>query len=258
MSPEPSSTESSAANAPARRIVCTVPTYNEAENILRLSEEILALGPGLEVLVIDDDSPDGTAALVEKASRAEPRLHLLLRTEDRGRGRAGRDGFVEALAMGADVVIEMDADFSHPPGIIPELLERLDRCGAEVGLVLGSRAVEGGSDDDRSSLRQLITRLANAYVRILLSIPVADCNSGFRCWRAQTLRKIEVERAFSVGPEIVHELLYKTARAGIPIAEVGIEFVDRKRGDSTLGWRTLIRSYATVMRLRFLNLVGRL
>lgn len=248
--------------APWRKVVCTVPTYNEAENILDLCAALLALGDQVEVLVIDDHSPDGTWKLVEEAARLQPRLYLLHRTQDKGRGRSGRDGFVAALAMGADAVVEMDADFSHHPRFVPQMLEKLaevDRArGAPVGLVLGSRNVRGGSDADRGLLRRFITKLANLYIRILLGVPVSDCNSGFRAWRADTLRRIKVEDTFSPGPAIVQELLYKTARARIPIAEVGIEFVDRVRGESTLTLRILMQGYTTVLGLRWMALRGKL
>ena len=168
------------------RVVCTVPTYDEAENILDLARELLAIGPHVEVLVIDDDSPDGTWKLVRDAGRDEPRLHLLHRTTDRGRGRAGRDGFVRALELGADVVVEMDADFSHHPRFVPALVERLCDPERPVGLVLGSRAVGGGSDLDRGLLRRWITLAANLYIRVLLGVRVGDCNSGFRCLEPAT------------------------------------------------------------------------
>ncbi|HVS17421.1 MAG TPA: polyprenol monophosphomannose synthase [Planctomycetota bacterium] len=244
-----------------RKVVCTVPTYNEAENIVPLARELLALGPEFEVLVVDDDSPDGTWRLVEEERAREPRLHLLRRTNERGRGAAGRDGFVAALDMGADVVIEMDGDFSHQPRFVPALLARLeepDAGGREVGLVLGSRAVRGGSDRDRGALRQLVTRAANLYIRLLLGVPVHDCNSGFRCWRSSTLEAIDVAATFSRGPAIVQELLFKTARAGIGMAEVPIEFVDRVRGESTLTLRILAQGYTTVLGLRWMALRGRL
>ncbi len=251
-----------------RRIVCTVPTYNEVLNIVDLCRELIALGPEVEVLVIDDNSPDGTAQAVAELARGEPRVHLLLRTSDKGRGRAGRDGFVRALEMGAEVVVEMDADFSHHPRFVPALLQRLsetpprkrraEAAPQPYGLVLGSRAVHGGSDMDRGFVRRQVTRLANLYIRLLLGVPVKDCNSGFRCWRAETLRAIEVERTFSKGPAIVQELLYKTARARIPISEVGIEFVDRVRGESTLTLKILMQGYTTVLKLRWMALWRRL
>lgn len=240
------------------KIVCTVPTYDESENIIELSRELLALGPNVEVLVVDDDSPDGTWKLVAEEGEREPRLHLMHRTEDRGRGAAGRDGFLKALELGAEVVIEMDADFSHHPRFIPAMLERLEQDGDATGLVLGSRGVEGGSDADRGFVRQLITVAANAYIRLFLGVSVRDCNSGFRCWRASTLRGIAVEDTFSKGPAIVQELLFKTARAGIGIAEIPIEFVDRVRGESTLNMRILVRGYWTVLLLRWMAIRGKL
>ena len=235
-----------------------MPTYNESLNVLPLSRELLALGPQFEVLVIDDDSPDGTWKLVGEAARSEPRLHLLHRTTERGRGSAGRDGFVKALEMGADAVIEMDADFSHQPKFVPALLARLDEPGREVGLVLGSRTISGGSDAERSMLRRWITALANTYIRIVLGVPVKDCNSGFRCWRRSTLEKIRVGEAFSRGPAIVQELLFKTARAKIAVAEVPIDFIERKLGESTLTFRILIKGYTTVLQLRWMALRGKI
>jgi dolichol-phosphate mannosyltransferase len=240
------------------RVVCTLPTYNEAQNILPLAREILDLGPQYRVLVIDDHSPDGTWSVVEEAGRNEPRLLLLHRTQDKGRGRSGRDGFARALELGAEVVVEMDADFSHQPRYIPELVRALGPAGSPCGLVLGSRAVAGGMDADRGWRRRLITRLANLYIRVLLGVRVHDCNSGFRCWRRSTLERIRAAEAFSPGPAIVQELLYKTARAGIGIREVPIEFTNRLHGQSTLTLRTLMQGYTAVLRLRWLSLTGRL
>ncbi len=254
MTPDPQVDEGTA----ARRVVCTVPTYDESLNILALCRELLDLGPEYQVLVVDDDSPDGTWKLVRDAAVDEPRLHLLHRTEDRGRGRAGRDGFVRALEMDADVVIEMDADFSHHPSYVPRLIERLCRRGSEVGLVLGSRGVQGGKDAERGFLRQVVTLLANLYIRVLLGLPVRDCNSGFRCWRRETLVAIDVASTFSSGPAIVQELLFKTARKKIGIAEVPIEFRNRAAGESTLTLRKLLKGYFTVLYLRWLAITGRL
>ncbi|MFT7667909.1 MAG: dolichol-phosphate mannosyltransferase [Planctomycetota bacterium] len=240
------------------KVVCTVPTYDEAENIGDLARELLALGPNVEVLVVDDDSPDGTWRLVQEAMEGEPRLHLLHRTTDRGRGAAGRDGFVMALEMGAEVVIEMDADFSHHPRFIPDMLQRLDTEGDSCGLVLGSRGVTGGTDSDRGAIRRGITLAANTFIRLVLGVGVRDCNSGFRCWRATTLRHIKVAETFSTGPAIVQELLLKTARAGIGISEIPIEFIDRVRGESTLNMRILVGGYLTVLRLRWMIMRGKL
>lgn len=239
------------------RVVCTLPTYNEAANVLSLSRELLALGENYRVLVVDDDSPDGTWRLVRDAGQDEPRLLLLHRTTDRGRGRAGRAGFVRALELGADVVIEMDADHSHQPRFVPGMVAELGRS-PEVGLVLGSRGVAGGHDAERSAFRRLLTVAANAYIRLVLGISVRDCNSGFRCWRRSTLERIRVEEAFSPGPAIVQELLFKTARAGIGIRELPIDFKDRAEGESTLTFGKLLAGYLVVLKLRWLALTGRM
>lgn len=253
----PSNTDHQGATQ-APQIVCTLPTYEEVDNILPLSERLLALDPNLQVLVIDDDSPDGTWKVVKEASEKEPRLHLMHRTTQRGRGHAGREGFVRALEMGADIVIEMDADFSHDPGDIPAMIQRLDEPGKEVGLVLGSRGAPGGKDAERGLARQWITLLANAYIRAVLGVGVRDCNSGFRCWRRSTLQKIHVENTQAPGPAIVQELLYKTARAGIPIAEVPIHFRCRAAGESTLTLKTLLTGYTTVLKLRLQGIRGKI
>jgi dolichol-phosphate mannosyltransferase len=245
------------ATATTPAVVCTLPTYNEAGNILPLCRELLALGPGFHVVVIDDNSPDGTWKLVREAEGSDPRLHLLHRTRDKGRGNAGREGFVEALRLGARVVVEMDADFSHQPRYIPALIRRLNST-PPVGLVLGSRAVEGGSDADRGWTRRTITKLANFYIRVLLGVRVKDCNSGFRCWKRETLEAIDVGRAFSPGPAIVQELLFKTARAKIGIAEVPIDFANRLHGESTLTLRTLLAGYTTVLKLRWMSICGKI
>jgi dolichol-phosphate mannosyltransferase len=163
--------------------------------------------------------------------------------------------------MGADVVIEMDADFSHHPRYVPAMVERLLEPlpgGREVGLVLGSRGVRGGSDEDRGPLRRWITTAANTYIRLVLWVSVRDCNSGFRCWRRSALERIGVAGLQGTGPNIIQETLFKTARAGIPIAEVPIAFVDRVRGESTLTLGILLRGWSTVLRLRWMALLGRI
>jgi dolichol-phosphate mannosyltransferase len=236
------------------KIVVTVPTYDEVENIEGLAAAILEQDPRIEVLVADDASPDGTADRVRAMSQAEPRVHLLLRTTDRGRGRAGRDAFVWALDHGADLVFEMDADWSHHPRHLPDMIRALDDCD----VVLGSRQVPGGRDVGRPAWRRWLTRASNLYVRVLLGLPVADCNSGYRGFRRHALKIIGVRDAFSRGPAIVHELLYKVHLRGQRIAEVPIVFSERERGTSTLSFGTLLRSYVSVVELRWLALVRRL
>jgi dolichol-phosphate mannosyltransferase len=236
------------------KIVVTVPTYNEIENVESLATAVLSQDARIEVLVADDNSPDGTAQAVAALAAREPRVHLLLRTTDRGRGRAGRAAFGWALQHGADLAFEMDADWSHHPRFLPAMIAALD--GHDV--VLGSRQVPGGADIGRTAGRRWLTRLSNLYVRLLLGVPVRDCNSGYRGFRASALRAIDVEHAFSPGPALVHELLYKARCRGLSITEVPIEFRERERGTSTLTFATLLRSYVTILRLKWLGLTGRL
>ncbi|MCY2961701.1 MAG: glycosyltransferase [Planctomycetota bacterium] len=261
MTPPPNETAGAPpAPEPPRRpaVVVTVPTFNESGNIGLLLDGLLALGPGFQVVVIDDDSPDGTWKIVADRAARDPRVHLLHRRADKGRGRSGRDGFVKALELGAPVVIEMDADLSHQPKYIPDMIRRLNGGPSAVGLVLGSRATQGGKDADRGVARRGITKLANLYIRVVLGVPVRDCNSGFRAWRRETLETIRVGETFSAGPAIVQELLFKTARARIGIAEVPIEFQNRQHGESTLTIGKLLTGYVTVLKLRWMSLVGRI
>jgi dolichol-phosphate mannosyltransferase len=243
-----------------RTVVVTVPTWNEALNVEPLVAALLGLNGeaspyAYEVLVADDDSPDGTWRLVARLAERDARVHLLHRTTNRGRGRAGRDAFLRALDMGADAVVEMDADFSHPPRYIPEMIGKLD---AGYDLVLGSRGVEGGKDTGRGLFRRSVTKLANLYIRAILGLTVRDCNSGFRAWRASALRAVRVEGTVSGGPAIVQELLFKARRAGLAICEVPIEFVERERGESSLTLRKLIQGYVMVLRLRWWAMTGKL
>ncbi|MBL8862794.1 MAG: glycosyltransferase [Planctomycetes bacterium] len=254
--PEPEARVDTPPRPPA--VVVTVPTYNESQNVGPLLDELLALGPGFHVIVIDDDSPDGTWRLVAERAARDPRVHLIHRRADRGRGRSGRDGFVAAIALGPEVVVEMDADLSHQPRYIPQLIRRLHGGPTPVGLVLGSRGAPGGKDADRGLARRAITKLANLYIRVVLGVPVRDCNSGFRAWKRETLERIRVAETFSAGPAIVQELLFKTARAGIGIAEVPIEFQNRRHGASTLTFGKLLTGYFTVLELRWKSLTGRL
>lgn len=236
------------------RVIVTLPTYNERENIEALITRIRALPGDIEVVVADDDSPDRTWEIVEKMAQKDRKIHLLRRIERKGRGYAGADAFRFALEAGAEQIVEMDADFSHDPRHIPELLARLE----DADLVLGSRLVPGGRDVGRSFFRRLLTRLSNAYARALLGVPVRDCNSGFRAYRREVLERIDPSRLLSQGPSIVHEILYRAHLHHFRIAEVPVVFVDRQRGRSNLDLRKLIDGYLMVLRLRWLHLRKRL
>jgi dolichol-phosphate mannosyltransferase len=230
------------------RIVALLPTYNEAENIVPLTEEILALGPGYEVLVVDDNSPDGTWRIVGDMAAREPRVHLMHRTTERGRGSAGLAGFRWARDNGADAVIEMDADFSHHPRFIPMLMEPV--CAGTADVVVGSRLVEGGAERGRHAARKMITLGANAYIQVVLGLPVRDCTSGFRAFSRRALEQIPWERMTARGPEIVQEVLHEARRHGLAFDEKPILFEERRAGKSTFSAKIMVRSFAYVLKLR--------
>lgn len=235
------------------KTVIMIPTYNEKENIGRLIAEILALKiprHELHVLVVDDNSPDGTSPVVAEIAKSQPRVRLMTRTTERGRGSAGIAGLSEALAQGADYAIEMDADFSHHPRYIPALLGALEG-GADV--VLGSRFVAGGEDTDRGFARQTITWAAGLYIRTLLSLKVRDVSSGYRCFRREALERIDIKNLISTGPSIVTEILFKCAVKDLRIAEVPIVFIDRRAGETKLNLQTLVKTLLMVARFRALK-----
>jgi dolichol-phosphate mannosyltransferase len=233
---------------PKPKVVVMIPTYNERENIGGLVRDILALRieHDLSVLVVDDDSPDGTAGEVTDISGRDPRVRLLLRTEKRGRGLAGIMGFREALDLGADYIVEMDGDGSHQPVFIPPLLDAARRQD----FVLGSRFVPGGKDADRPPHRRLVTFLVRHFIRRLFSVPADDVSSGFRCFRREVLERVGLDGLVSTGPSVVLEILYKAHRLGFTIEEVPIVFVDRKKGKTKLTGLTLWKTLLMAIRIK--------
>ncbi|MGB8951070.1 MAG: polyprenol monophosphomannose synthase [Candidatus Aminicenantales bacterium] len=233
--------------------IVMIPTFNERENIGDLIEEILALPRdyNLSVLVVDDNSPDGTGGVVQKMAEEDTRVHLLLRTERKGRGAAGIDGFKAALDLAADYVIEMDGDFSHQPRFIPLLLEN---CRV-LDVVIGSRFVPGGKDLDRGSVRKFVTFLARRFIKLQFRTPVKDVSSGFRCFKREVLEKIGLDDLISVGPSIVLEILYKVTLLNYKIGEVPILFIDRKQGRTKLNFRTLLKTL--LMSIKFKSIYSR-
>lgn len=232
------------------KLFILIPTYNERENIGRLIQEIEALRlPGMHLVVVDDASPDGTGDLLDCLAQKRKRLHVLHRLTQRGRGTAGLAGFKYALAQGADLVVEMDADFSHHPRYLPDLIQ-----GARsADLVVGSRFVPGGKDLDRGFWRHAITVLANFYIRRILKIAdVRDCTSGYRLFRREVLETVNLDNTVSLGPSIVQELLYKAHLHGFRVREIPIVFVDRREGRSTFSWRIMLQGLLMTLILKFL------
>lgn len=232
------------------KVFVMIPTYDEKDNIEALLREIAALKIArLHIVVVDDDSPDGTGRILDRLARTMPGLHVLHRKHERGRGSAGIAGFKYALKQKADMVIEMDADFSHHPRHIPELIA----AAADCDVVVGSRFVRGGKDLDRGWVRHFITLLANFYIRRILKITdVHDCTSGYRLFRRQVLETVNLDNSISLGPSVVQELLYKAVLRGFKVREIPIVFVDRKKGQSTFSWRIMVQSLLMTLILKFL------
>jgi len=235
-----------------------VPTFNERENLERLLQSVEMATKDtphrVEVLVVDDSSPDGTGELAETLREQRPWLHVMHRVKRRGRGAAGVDGFKWALDEGADWIVEMDGDLSHDPAHLPDLFLAME----EADVALGSRFVEGGKDLERTFLRRLITRLAGRYVRALLHLDIKDVSSGYRCFRREVLDAIDLEDTVSTGPSIVLELLYKLCLAGFTVKEVPIVFRDRRQGVTKLDYVTLMETLVMVLRLRKMAGTGRI
>jgi dolichol-phosphate mannosyltransferase len=229
------------------RAMAMIPTYNEAPNIEPLLREILAQGPDVGAVVVDDNSPDGTAAIVERLRKEDSRVHLILRKNERGRGTAGVAGFKYAVAQGADFIIEMDADFSHQPSYISSFLRQMDDCD----LLIASRLVKGGGEKGRHFLRKMITRTANAYIRMILGVSVRDCTSGYRIFRRKVLEAIELDQLMAVGPPIVEEVLYKACRRGFRIKEVPYTLEERKAGESTFNRKIMLNALMMMPKIRW-------
>ncbi len=229
------------------KAMAMIPTYNEAANIEPLLRGVLSAGPEVGAVVVDDDSPDGTAAMVERLAKEDPRVRLILRKGVRGRGPAGVAGFQYAVREGADFVIEMDADFSHPPSCIPSFLGQMADCD----LLIASRLAPGGGERGRHFSRQWITRMANGYIRLILGLPVRDCTSGFRVFRRQVLEAIELDQLISEGPPIVEEVLYKAHRRGFRIKEVPFTFEDRRAGTSTFNRKIMLDALKMIPKIRW-------
>jgi dolichol-phosphate mannosyltransferase len=233
--------------------IVILPTYNEAGNIIPLVEEVLRQREEIEALVVDDDSPDGTWKLVEEMGKKNPRVRLMLRMENRGRGFAGIDGFKQALSMDADRIVEMDADFSHDPSYLPAIIE----ASESADLVIGSRYVPGGRDEERGIMRRVVSSLARRYLRWVLGISVCDPTSGYRCFRRGALASLMRQDIRAGDPFIITELLFWSGRLGLRIVEVPIVFRARRAGSSKLHPFTLLKYCVKVLALRLSASKGR-
>ncbi len=222
-----------------------IPTYNERENIEALIRALLSLPLPLEVVVVDDHSPDGTGELVAAMAATDRRIHGIHRPAKLGLGTAYVAGFRFGLARGYERIITMDADFSHDPAYVPALIER----SQEADLVIGSRYVPGGEVVDSPWYRRLLSRGANRFARTLLGLIPRDVTAGFRCYRPQVLEAIAPETIRAEGYAFLIEMTYRAQQAGFRIAEVPIRFKDRRYGRSKVSRREIARALWTVLRL---------
>jgi dolichol-phosphate mannosyltransferase len=237
------------------RALVIVPTYNECENIARLIERVLSQDPRLEILVVDDGSPDGTAAIVQGIAEREPRVHILCRPKKMGLGTAYIAGFRWALERGYDFVFEMDADFSHDPNHLPEFLTAVQ--GAD--LVLGSRYRDGRvSVVNWPISRLLLSYFANVYARFATGLNVWDATGGFKCFRRKVLEAIDLNAVRSNGYAFQIEMSVRASKRGFRILEIPIVFVDRTEGTSKMSKAIVREAVWMVWRLRWWAIRGKL
>ncbi|MEO8462774.1 MAG: polyprenol monophosphomannose synthase [Chloroflexota bacterium] len=225
-----------------------LPTFNEAENLPGIAAAILAALPGATLLVVDDNSPDGTGVLADGLAAADPRVRVRHRTAKQGLGRAYLDGFRVALDADAQVIIQMDADWSHDPGSLPSLLAPITRGDAD--LVVGSRYTRGGQVLNWGLGRRLVSRGGSLFSRVVLGLRPHDLTGGFKAWRATSLAAIEFEGIHAGGYVFQIEMTHRASRAGTRVTEVPITFRDRRVGQSKMSRRIIVEALLVVVRLR--------
>jgi dolichol-phosphate mannosyltransferase len=235
-------------------VAVVIPTYNERDNISRLIPEILSQDERISVLVVDDNSPDGTGDVVQAMAERDPRINLHRRAGKLGLGSAYRDGFTIALAAGAQYVIEMDADFSHDPKSIPSMLEKV----AMFDLVIGSRYVNGVSVVNWPIRRLLLSYFASVYTRVITGLRVSDCTSGYKCFRREVLETIELAKMRSDGYSFQIEMNFLCMERGFRIGEVPIIFIDRHAGTSKMSKKIVREAVGMVWKLKAGSLLRRI
>lgn len=225
-----------------------IPTYNEKENIVRLAPTLLALLPDIEILVVDDSSPDGTAQSVTEMKARFPHVHLLLRAEKQGLGRAYLDGFAWGLEKGFDAIVEMDADFSHRPEDLRKLIEALR--DPTIDFVVGSRYIEGGGIEKWTYLRMFISRFGSLYSRWVLGFPLKDWTGGFNGWKRNVLEKIELQKVVSNGYCFQIEMKYRALKRNFRGKEVPIIFANRHFGKSKMSLKVFLEAFYKIWVIR--------
>ena len=236
------------------KALIVMPTYNERENLRELLRRIFAEKLPIEILIIDDASPDGTGAVADELAASDPRVHVMHRPGKMGLGSAYVAGFRYALERDYDAVFEMDADFSHNPDSLPEFLRELETAD----LVVGSRYLHGVTVVNWPLRRLILSYLANVYSRVITGMPLKDATGGFKCFRRQVLDSLDLSRVRSDGYGFQIEINFKAWRKGFRIREIPILFVDRRAGESKMSRRIVWEAAWMVWRLRILDLLGAL
>lgn len=237
------------------RVVAMLPTYNEAGNIRQCTELILSLPVDAGVMIVDDGSPDGTGQIADELAVQYPgRVIPLHRTGQRGRGLAGIEGFARCVELPVEYVIELDADLQHDPLDITRLVAAADRSGADI--VVGSRYVAGGGEVDRNPVRRMISRVATAYLRLALGVSLRDCTSGYRLFRRESLRSLDISTMSASGPWILQEVLWRARAKHLRIIEIPILFHNRETGESKLNLQILLRSIMNPFMMRRVSGAG--
>ncbi|WP_215906766.1 polyprenol monophosphomannose synthase [Geomonas propionica] len=232
--------------------IVVIPTYNERDNLEKLVRQVLNLNPALELLVVDDNSPDGTGDLAESLAAETGRVSVLHRSGKLGLGSAYREGFAKALEMGADLVVQMDADFSHDPAMIPYFFEETRNSD----LVIGSRYLNGVSVVNWPLRRLMLSYFASVYTRVITGLTISDCTSGFKCFRAEALRAIDLSSIRSDGYSFQIEMNYRCKEKGFRISEVPIIFIDRHAGTSKMSKKIVREAVLMVWKLKLGSLLG--
>ncbi|MDO8466818.1 MAG: polyprenol monophosphomannose synthase [bacterium] len=238
------------------RIYVVTPTYNEQGNLPILAEKIFALKiPDLHLMVIDDNSPDGTGKIADELRQKYP-ISVIHREKKSGLGKAYAQGF-QSLPPETEIVIQMDADLSHDPAVIPAMLEKINSSAGSgqvpCDLVLGSRYVPGGKIENWNLIRRMISRFGNFYARTILGLPYRDLTGGFKCFRREVLKTIQLDSLSSTGYNFQIETTYAAHKKGFKICEVPITFAERKTGKSKFNLRIILESFWKVLTLRFRN-----
>jgi dolichol-phosphate mannosyltransferase len=241
-------------STPDPKVLVVIPTYNEAENISQLIPAVLQQGANVDVLVVDDGSPDGTAGIVNGMKQESTRIHLIERKGKMGLGTAYVAGFRFAIDHGYDCVFEMDADFSHSPSEIPNFLAKI----GEFDLVIGSRYINGVRVLNWPMRRLLLSYFANVYSRIITGLPLHDATGGFKCFRRRVLESIDLDQVKSNGYAFQIEMSFKSWKKGFSLTEIPIVFLDRRTGVSKMSKKIVREAMLMLWKLRFRGIFNRL